>query len=183
MRVRLLEQLPSFVRGNRLFRREDNKPLEHYEKPQETHEQPAGLGPQEALDLEPPWGEVPTNPQPVPALVETNIFEAQIITSRIDGKSELHSPILDLDIPHALVPSSTPGRAHLYLGVKLDTNEMNRLVDTLVEVGILQRGIGAQWRRHGHLGARLPWVKKGEDRSWLSQQQDDVCVEPQRVVE
>ena len=45
---------------------------------------------------------------------EPNVQHAHMVTS-LDPDTMQHRPILDLDFPAALVPSTTPGHFHLYL--------------------------------------------------------------------
>lgn len=74
-----------------------------------------------------------------------------------------HSPMLDLDIPHMLIPSSTPGHSHLYLNVKLDHGQYRALLKALLIAGIIQEGIFDQFETHGATFLRLPDVKKNKE--------------------
>lgn len=71
-----------------------------------------------------------------------------------------HAPILDLDVKHEYVPSSTPGHAHLYLDVELTWRQYRRLLKSLGRAGILEPGYVRSALRRGHNEARLPHVKK-----------------------
>lgn len=72
-----------------------------------------------------------------------------------------HSPILDLDFEAKLIPSSTPGRYHLYLdGVEMTDSEYQMLIECLVRVGVLEKGILRQYREKGGTFARPPWITK-----------------------
>lgn len=88
--------------------------------------------------------------------------DANLISSKISG-SRKHRVILDIDFPAALIPSSTPGHFHLYLDKELTEDQMERLVFTLHDVGIIAQGNRNQWDRFRALFLRLPWVKKNED--------------------
>lgn len=103
---------------------------------------------------------------------EVSIFDANLIGSRLQN-TQTHRLMLDLDFECELVPSSTPGRYHLYANKFLHHEDMDKLVNTLVEVGILNEGIKTmQWDANGELALRLPWVKKGDDRSFREQYED-----------
>lgn len=103
-------------------------------------------------------------------LEETGPFDAQLISSRIGPHQ--HRVILDLDMECELIQSSTPGRYHLYLNKILEEEQMDTLITTLVQVGILEDGIKKlQWDIDKELTLRLPWVKKGDDRSCRQRQQ------------
>lgn len=112
-------------------------------------------------------------------LKKSNILEGNLISSAVDGNwhgySPLHYPILDLDIPSYYFPSSTNGHAHLYLDIALSEEKMTKLVDVLVECGILNQGIKTmQWERNKELTLRPPWVRKGEEKSLVEQQYPEV---------
>lgn len=95
---------------------------------------------------------------------------ANIITSVVyDGpllgedKVKIHSPIIDLDIEHHYVESSTPGHGHLYLNVQLSHAEYLDLLTTLQKYGIVGTGTLKQFDRDGCTSARIPGIRKGID--------------------
>lgn len=102
-------------------------------------------------------------------LKPANAFTGNLVSSRHKSSCELlqydeyHYPILDLDFECELVPSSTPGHHHLYMAKLLPKKDMEKLVNVLAEVGILQTGIKNQWDREGHLVLRPPWITKEND--------------------
>lgn len=71
-----------------------------------------------------------------------------------------HYPVLDLDFPTALIPSTTPGHFHLYLGRRLTWDNYVKLLTVLGEVGILEEGYVAASLRRGYTAVRLPWISK-----------------------
>lgn len=71
-----------------------------------------------------------------------------------------HYPVLDLDIPAHLVPSSTPGHSHLYLDVEIDDEGYWTLCDALANAGILQPGYVSACKSRGYTSVRLPWIRK-----------------------
>ena len=75
---------------------------------------------------------------------------------------ETHYPVLDIDIPAHLVPSSTPGHSHLYIDAPLTGRQLWALCDALAEVGILQPGYVRACKTRGYTSVRLPWVRKEE---------------------
>lgn len=88
-----------------------------------------------------------------------NINEAHVITSdtRAGG---LHRPILDLDFPAALIPSTTPGHFHLYLDKEMTWDSYERLLKSLGRAGILESGYVSASIARAYTSVRLPWVKK-----------------------
>lgn len=52
--------------------------------------------------------------------------DGHLISSYLHG-SKLHAPILDIDVPVDLVPSTTPGHSHLYIDFTVSTAPLWRL--------------------------------------------------------
>ena len=83
------------------------------------------------------------------------------VPAHVGGRPR-HWPVLDLDIPAVLVPSSTPGHSHLYLDVEMNDEQFWAMCDALVEAGVLQPGYVSACKSRGYTSVRLPWVRKGE---------------------
>lgn len=78
----------------------------------------------------------------------------------MEPNPDWHRPVLDIDMPIAVVPSSTPGHYHLFIDKEMSWNDYSRLLGVLAEVGILEPGyVGASLARKATM-VRLPWVKK-----------------------
>jgi hypothetical protein len=80
----------------------------------------------------------------------------------------MHTPVLDIDVPAQLVPSSTPGNHHLFLDVPMTWEQYQKLIDVMAEVGILQPGYVLASKARGFTAVRLPWRKKGPNDDALS---------------
>lgn len=87
-----------------------------------------------------------------------NIKNANAISSKTD--SGTHKVLLDLDVEHYYVPSSTEGHGHLYINVDLTTPQFNVLLFTLQYLGIIQKGFAFLSIKRGFAALRFPWVKK-----------------------
>lgn len=88
---------------------------------------------------------------------------ANVITSelKVGGYFESgHMPILDIDFPAAVIPSSTPGHFHLYMLKTMTWREYLFLLWALKTVGIIQEGYFAASVKRGFTCLRLPWIKK-----------------------
>ncbi|MCU6480516.1 hypothetical protein [Arthrobacter sp. A2-55] len=72
----------------------------------------------------------------------------------------LHRPMLDIDFPAALIPSSTPGHFHLYLDKPMPWEKYRDLLTALGKAGILEPGYVNVSRERKYTALRLPWVKK-----------------------
>lgn len=84
--------------------------------------------------------------------------DAEVISSEIGGG--MHCPTLDLDVPHALVPSSTPDHSHLYVDVPMTWRQYKRFLRVCAQVGILEKGYVRASIRRKHTAVRVPWKKK-----------------------
>lgn len=100
-----------------------------------------------------------------------DIDAAQVVTSMVaatwdptEGNSAqpMHRPVLDIDFPAQLIPSSTPGHFHLYLDREIEHKKYLRLLDALVECGLIEEGYCNASQDRGYTAVRLPWVKKPE---------------------
>jgi hypothetical protein len=96
--------------------------------------------------------------------------EANLVSSLIAedwNKTEdhlYHYPILDIDFPAYLIPSSHPGRYHLYLARALSKGKYDALLDALAEAGIIERGYAESGKASVYgTAARLPHNIKYEE--------------------
>lgn len=96
----------------------------------------------------------------VPMTFDSLIGDAgpNLISSKLENGK--HAPIIDLDGPHRLVPSTTPGHSHLYLDVEMSWFRYVLLLAALRYAGVIERGFFLWSLRRGQTFARLPWVKK-----------------------
>lgn len=83
-------------------------------------------------------------------------------TSEISG-TELHAPVLDLDIPHKYVASTTAGHGHLYIDVPMTWDQYRMLLTVLGEVGILEPGYVDASIVRKFTAVRKPEIKKAPD--------------------
>ena len=98
-----------------------------------------------------------------------NINEANVINSLCVGSKPgqirgIHKPLLDLDIPVVLVPSTTPGHSHLYIDQPVYWYKYQHLLTVLKDLGILQEGYVNGAFNRGYSSLRLPWIKKEADQ-------------------
>lgn len=91
------------------------------------------------------------------------LAQANVSTSLRTDAEGMHAVLLDLDVPAALIPSSTPGHSHLYIDVKVEEATYFRLLDALADAGVIQRGYANSSKHRGGTALRLPWVKKPQE--------------------
>ncbi len=100
--------------------------------------------------------------------VETSERKANLVGSRVQGATpgaelDWHMPVLDIDIPAQLIPSTTEGHHHLYLDVVIPWDKYERLLLSLEECGIIEEGYSDASRRRKQTFVRKPGVRKGRD--------------------
>lgn len=85
-----------------------------------------------------------------------------VVTSKLqsEGDSDWHMPVIDLDFPCDLVPSSTPGHFHLYVDRITGHEAYRKVLEAMVEAGWVQRGVLSGFDYRGFTAVRLPWVSK-----------------------
>lgn len=93
--------------------------------------------------------------------------EANVMTSKIAlgydyGTTSLHRPVLDIDLPVKVLPSTTEGHFHLFIEKAMTWEQYQRLMDVLVDVGIVEAGYVKASKQRGYSAVRLPWVRKEE---------------------
>lgn len=86
-------------------------------------------------------------------------LESSITT---DGRQ---MPILDLDFPHRIVPSATPGHSHLYIDVPMSKPRWVLLMVALKIAGVIELGFFVWSIRRGGNFVRLPGVQKVAEES------------------
>lgn len=87
------------------------------------------------------------------------INDAEVVSSEIRN-TNLHAPVLDIDVPHQLVPSSTSGHSHLYIDVPMSWWRYKRLLKAMARAGILEKGYVKASIARRHTSVRVPWVRK-----------------------
>lgn len=89
--------------------------------------------------------------------------QADVITSEVVdilNKERMHAPVLDIDFNATLIPSTTPGKYHLYLDKLVPHDKYMKLLKALAKAGIIEEGYAEASRHRGYSAVRLPWVRK-----------------------
>lgn len=116
-------------------------------------------------------------------LLENDIHRAQIVTSEVRKHREddptytseseefgikpehawyprTHKPVLDIDMPVKIFPSSTEGHFHLFIDKEMSWEDYCKLMNTMADVGLLEQGYVNASIARGYSAIRLPWIKK-----------------------
>jgi hypothetical protein len=76
---------------------------------------------------------------------------------------ELHMPMIDIDVPARLLPSSTPDHWHLiFPETKVYWKDYKELLKVLAKCGIIEKGYASASVNQQKTILRLPWVKKND---------------------
>lgn len=112
-------------------------------------------GPETVADVYPTSGGL----APVPSGVDPELVSSELHTDLWP----MHAPVLDLDFPAYLVPSSTPGHSHLYLERPMSEDQYFALLTALGEAGILEKGYVNACIARGFSVVRTPWTTKEKE--------------------
>lgn len=122
-----------------------------------------------AFQQKPPKGSAPSRAEyPIASKYDTKHMDltfvdeekANAISSMIPDETDMHAPVLDIDFPAKLVPSSTPGHFHLYLDTKVPWPKYEKLLWALAEAGIIEQGYAQASVSYRATVVRKPGVKK-----------------------
>jgi hypothetical protein len=91
--------------------------------------------------------------------------EANLVGSKTDLEPGGHLPVIDLDLPCHLEPSTTPGHYHLYINQVVEWDKFLNILKALYEAGIVQEGFYEMSKRRGQAFVRVPGVKKNKTES------------------
>lgn len=94
----------------------------------------------------------------------SSLDEAHIVSSQFRENAKSHMIVVDIDVPAALVPSTTPGHSHLFIEAQMSWDTYERLLDALNMAGVVEPGYVAAAKTRGFTAVRLPWVRKPASR-------------------
>lgn len=90
--------------------------------------------------------------------VQVSEDEANLVSSLCDDG--LHMPVLDFDVPHRLVPSTTEDHSHLYVDVPTEWSRLKTALAVLADCGIIQQGFCDLSIMRGACFVRKPGIFK-----------------------
>lgn len=80
-----------------------------------------------------------------------------------------HMPVIDIDLPCMLVPSSQPGNFHLYINCAMSWDQYLGILEAMTEAGVVQRGYFEHSRRRGYTSVRYPGVTKANEAERIAE--------------
>lgn len=93
-------------------------------------------------------------------LYEANGLSSLLKESVYGETTKTHRPVLDIDFPVYVIPSSTEGHCHVILDKYFEHTEYMNLLEDLAEHGIIEQGFAKASSAQGASVVRLPWIKK-----------------------
>lgn len=90
-----------------------------------------------------------------PVKVVETYEEANLILSSTTNGNE-HLPVFDLDFPCKLVPSRTEGHFHLYMNVPVEWEAFLKVLEAMVDAGLIEKGYYEASKTRGFTAARVP---------------------------
>ena len=91
-----------------------------------------------------------------------NVHAAEAVSSARNAGNR-HRVMLDIDVPVALVRSTQ--NHHLYFDVDLSWDDYRALLEALAKCGIIEPGYAKASIKRKATFLRLPWIRKGTERS------------------
>ena len=82
--------------------------------------------------------------------------------ARPDAEAD-HMPMFDIDLEMRVVPSSTPGKGHLYINKPMPWAKVEALLAALVEAGIVHRNYLKHSQARGYTCLRPAFISKPAD--------------------
>lgn len=92
-------------------------------------------------------------------LEAANVMTSLMDIPALEGEP-MHRPVIDIDHRAVVVESSTGGHSHLYIDLMMPWGDYLKLLDVMVEVGLVEPGYVNASRARGYTAVRLPWVSK-----------------------
>lgn len=92
---------------------------------------------------------------------EANLISSETVgkVPEIDGTPQ-HCPVIDLDLPCRLIPSSTRGHFHLYIDHPVPQDKYLAMIQAMADAGVVQPFYAEAAKLRGATFVRPEWVKK-----------------------
>lgn len=92
-----------------------------------------------------------------------SVFDGTVPVRKINDRQD-HYPVIDMDVPCELIPSSQLGHSHLYINKSVPYGTYKNLLRALVDAGIVEEGYYLAFVHNGFTSARpIGTVKPGAE--------------------
>lgn len=94
-------------------------------------------------------------------LADADIMGSSLVDENGDPTG-YHTIALDIDLPVRVRATDTPGHHHLFIDHPLPWDDVVKLLDTLVEIGLVEHGYAEASKARQFTAVRLPWIHKDQ---------------------
>jgi hypothetical protein len=101
---------------------------------------------------------------------------ATMVTSRLDWSGR-HKPVIDIDLPCMLVPSTQPGHFHLYIDKEMTWDNFVAILEALERAGVVGKGFVTHTKRRGYATVRYPGVTKDNEAARIADTKLDLGID------
>lgn len=129
--------------------------------PEPKPQAPGFVGPRgtyKVKDLNTDWHNIPEGEEEYGEPVE--YADANLVGSKVDLEEDGHLPVIDLDLPCHLEPSTKPDHYHLYVNKVVKWDDYVKLLDAMLACGLINEGFHVMSIRRGQSYVRRPGVFK-----------------------
>lgn len=103
--------------------------------------------------------------QPFHQADHTNATLVSSLVHEDDGFGDWHEPVIDIDLPCMLIPSTQPGHFHLYINKGMPFDTMVEMLEAMAKAGVVQYGFVEHTKRRGRAMVRYPGVTKHNEQA------------------
>jgi hypothetical protein len=96
-----------------------------------------------------------------PEYLEADEVDATLATSLLPNGN--HMPVIDIDLPCMLLPSTKPGHHHLIINKEMTWGQFLNMLQAMTDAGVVQPGFNHHTRRRGRAFIRYPGVTKANE--------------------
>ena len=99
--------------------------------------------------------------------------DANLVGSSSSPCGTFHQPVIDLDFPAHLEPSTTKGHFHLYLNKDVKWEPFLKVLEAMKDAGLVEEGFYEMTKRRGQAFVRRPGVHKKPEERYAHYIEDD----------
>ena len=146
------EELPEFVRNHQLGKLARRTEPVYTDEGDLTDKEEKHVASEGDYDADTEFVDDPADAEVVLSLIPAEVQKFPDVTK--------HRPIIDIDFPVVVLPSSTSGHNHLYIDKVLTWRQYQRLIEALADAGIIENGYRDASLARQFTSVRMPSVNK-----------------------
>lgn len=99
--------------------------------------------------------------------------DANLVGSVSSPCGVFHEPVIDIDFPAHLEPSTTEGHFHLYLNKEVEWDKFLKVLEAMRDAGLVEEGYYEMTKRRGQAFVRRPGVHKTDAERYVRYPEND----------